>query len=154
MRAEEDCPLTIDASFSESSCNRKELDGAVSIHAVERYLGDLANERGWQFRAPDARSGRRVLVVGSGPSGLSAAYHLARLGHDVVVRDNGPLPGGMMRYGIPAYRLPRAERLLLDPSDSSHRSVQRELPRRGDPLPVIDVASQLLHHVEGKGKPG
>jgi len=91
----------------ESNCNRKELDGAVSIHSVERYLGDLANERKWQFPVPEVRSGRRVLVVGSGPSGLSAAYHLARLGHDVVVRDNGPRPGGMMRYGIPAYRLPR-----------------------------------------------
>jgi formate dehydrogenase (NADP+) beta subunit len=92
----------------ESVCNRAELDGAVSVHGVERFLGDLAIERGWRFAAPARRSGRRVLVVGSGPSGLSAAYHLARLGHDVVVRDSGPQPGGMMRYGIPAYRLPRA----------------------------------------------
>jgi NADPH-dependent glutamate synthase beta subunit-like oxidoreductase len=84
-----------------------ELDGAVSIHGVERFLGDLAIEAGWQFEPPAAASGRRVLVVGSGPSGLSAAYHLARLGHHVVIRDNGPEPGGMMRYGIPAYRLPR-----------------------------------------------
>jgi formate dehydrogenase beta subunit len=91
----------------ESVCNRAELDGAVSIHAVERFLGDLAIEQGWSFARPERRTGRRVLVVGSGPSGLSAAYHLARLGHDVVVRDHGPRPGGMMRYGIPAYRLPR-----------------------------------------------
>ncbi len=91
----------------ETSCNRVELDGSVSIHAVERYLGDLANERGWQFLTPEVRTGHRVLVVGSGPSGLSAAYHLAKLGHEVVIRDNGPQPGGMMRYGIPAYRLPR-----------------------------------------------
>jgi NADPH-dependent glutamate synthase beta subunit-like oxidoreductase len=92
----------------ESVCNRGELDGAVSIHAVERHLGDVAIERGWRFDPPAERTGRRVLVVGSGPSGLSAAYHLARLGHDVVVRDLGAEPGGMMRYGIPAYRLPRA----------------------------------------------
>ncbi len=92
----------------ESVCNRGELDGAVSIHAVERHLGDLAIERRWRFERPAERTGRRVLVIGSGPSGLSAAYHLARLGHDVVVRDNGAAPGGMMRYGIPAYRLPRA----------------------------------------------
>ena len=52
-------------------------------------------------------SGKRVLVIGSGPSGLSAAYHLARLGHEVEIRDAGAEPGGMMRYGIPAYRLPR-----------------------------------------------
>ena len=91
----------------ESVCNRAHLDSAVSIHAVERFLGDLALERGWAFDPPPARSGRRVLVVGAGPSGLSAAYHLARLGHAVEVRDSGERPGGMMRYGIPAYRLPR-----------------------------------------------
>ena len=91
----------------ETSCNRAELDSAVSIHSVERYLGDLALERGWQFHQPPVRSGKRMLVVGGGPSGLSAACHLAMLGHDVEVRDAGPEPGGMMRYGIPAYRLPR-----------------------------------------------
>ena len=91
----------------ESVCNRAHLDSAVSIHAVERFLGDLALERGWAFDPPPARSGRRVLVVGAGPSGLSAAYHLARLGHAVEVRDSGERQGGMMRYGIPAYRLPR-----------------------------------------------
>jgi len=92
----------------ESVCNRAELDGAVSIHGVERFLGDLALDRGWQFEPAPARSGQRVLVVGAGPSGLSAAFHLARLGHEVEIRDSGPEPGGMMRYGIPAYRLPRA----------------------------------------------
>ncbi|HEY1323186.1 MAG TPA: NAD(P)-binding protein [Streptosporangiaceae bacterium] len=91
----------------ESVCNRAQLDSAVSIHAVERFLGDLARERGWEFEPPPSRSGRRVLVIGAGPSGLSAAYHLARLGHEVEVADAGEQPGGMMRYGIPAYRLPR-----------------------------------------------
>ena len=91
----------------ESSCNRGQLDSAVSIHAVERFLGDRAREAGWKV-APDApASGRRVLVVGAGPSGLSAAYHLARLGHTVEVREAGPVAGGMMVFGIPAYRLPR-----------------------------------------------
>ncbi len=91
----------------ESVCNRANLDSAVSIHAVERYLGDLALERGWSFDRPAARTGKRVLVIGGGPSGLSAAYHLARRGHDVEIRDSGAQMGGMMRYGIPAYRLPR-----------------------------------------------
>ncbi len=91
----------------ESVCNRAELDSSVSIHSVERYLGDLALENGWRIGAPPAPTGRRVLVVGSGPSGLSAAYHLARRGHQVEIRDAGAEPGGMMRYGIPAYRLPR-----------------------------------------------
>ena len=91
----------------ESACNRASLDSAVSIHSVERFLGDLALERGWSFAPPPARSGKRVLVIGAGPSGLSAAYHLARLGHEVEIRDAGERPGGMMRYGIPAYRMPR-----------------------------------------------
>jgi NADPH-dependent glutamate synthase beta subunit-like oxidoreductase len=91
----------------ENVCNRADLDSAVSIHTVERFLGDLALEKGWQFDAPPHASGKRVLVIGAGPSGLSAAYHLARLGHEVEIRDAGDEPGGMMRYGIPAYRLPR-----------------------------------------------
>ena len=91
----------------ENSCNRASLDSAVSIHAVERHLGDLARSRGWQFDSPPPRTGKRVLIIGAGPSGLSAAYHLARLGHEVEIRDAGDEPGGMMRYGIPAYRLPR-----------------------------------------------
>ncbi len=91
----------------ESVCNRAELDTPVSIHSIERFLGDLALESGWEFDPPPGRSGKRVLVVGSGPSGLSAGYHLARLGHEVEIRDAGAEPGGMMRYGIPAYRLPR-----------------------------------------------
>ena len=91
----------------ESVCNRANLDSAVSIHAVERFLGDLARESGWTFDPPPARTGRRVLVIGAGPSGLSAAYHLARRGHEVEIRDAGEEAGGMMRYGIPAYRMPR-----------------------------------------------
>jgi NADPH-dependent glutamate synthase beta subunit-like oxidoreductase len=91
----------------ESACNRASLDSAVSIHAVERFLGDLALDREWLFDPPAAHTGQRVLVVGAGPSGLSAAYHLARLGHEVEIRDAGEAPGGMMRYGIPAYRMPR-----------------------------------------------
>jgi NADPH-dependent glutamate synthase beta subunit-like oxidoreductase len=91
----------------ESVCNRANLDSAISIHAVERFLGDLALERGWLFDPPSASSGKRVLVIGAGPSGLSAAYHLARLGHEVEIRDAGTEPGGMMRYGLPAYRMPR-----------------------------------------------
>ena len=91
----------------ESVCNRANLDSAVSIHSIERFLGDLALERGWAFDRSPIRSGKRVLVIGSGPSGLSAAYHLARVGHEVEIRDAGAEPGGMMRYGIPAYRMPR-----------------------------------------------
>ena len=91
----------------EVACNRADLDGAVSIHSVERYLGDLGIEKGWKFTKPTEPSGHRVLVIGAGPAGLSAAYHLAMLGHDVEIHDAGDKVGGMMRYGIPEYRLPR-----------------------------------------------
>ena len=91
----------------EGACNRGQIDTAVGINAVERFLGDLAIERGWGFAPPEAETGKRVLVVGAGPAGLSAAYHLRRAGHAVVLREAGPLAGGMMRFGIPKYRLPR-----------------------------------------------
>ncbi|HEX8013078.1 MAG TPA: NAD(P)-binding protein [Casimicrobiaceae bacterium] len=93
----------------ESLCNRKDLDDAVSIHAVERFLGDRAAQEGWSFKIDAPPSGKRILVIGAGPSGLSAAYHLARLGHTVEIHEAGPLPGGMMHFGIPAYRLPRED---------------------------------------------
>ncbi len=92
----------------ESACNRAQADEAVGINSVERFLGDEAIALGWKFDAPARASGKKVLVVGAGPSGLSAAYHLARLGHQVTVQEAGPLPGGMMRFGIPQYRLPRS----------------------------------------------
>jgi NADPH-dependent glutamate synthase beta subunit-like oxidoreductase len=65
----------------ESSCNRQDLDAAVSIHAVERFLGDMAATEGWLPKVEAPPSGKRVLVVGAGPSGLSAAYHLCRFGN-------------------------------------------------------------------------
>ena len=91
----------------EDSCNRKDVDEAVSSHAVERFLGDRALEEGWTVRPAHAPSGKRVLVVGAGPSGLSTAWYLALLGHTVVIHEAGPLAGGMMHFGIPKYRLPR-----------------------------------------------
>jgi NADPH-dependent glutamate synthase beta subunit-like oxidoreductase len=92
----------------ETSCNRATLDESVGINSVERFLGDEAIKRGWLFDRPAERSGKRVLVVGAGPSGLSAAYQLARAGHEVEIHEAGPVAGGMMRFGIPKYRLPRA----------------------------------------------
>ena len=91
----------------ETACNRAKIDDAVGINSVERFLGDEAIKQGWRFAPPAQESGKRVLVVGAGPSGLSAAYHLRRLGHAVEIYEAGPFAGGMMRYGIPKYRLPR-----------------------------------------------
>ncbi len=91
----------------EAACNRGQIDEAVGINSVERFLGDEALKQGWKFAPPAVETGRHVLVVGAGPSGMSAAYHLRRLGHRVTVTEAGPLAGGMMRFGIPKYRLPR-----------------------------------------------
>ena len=91
----------------ESNCNREQLDASVSIHAVERFLGDQAIHKDWSVKWDAKPSGKRVLIVGAGPSGLSAAYHLTRMGHRVEIHEAGPLAGGMMHFGIPAYRLPR-----------------------------------------------
>ncbi len=91
----------------ENDCNRAHIDSSVSIHAVERYLGDRAAAENWPPPSAAPPSGKRVLVVGAGPAGLSAAYQLARLGHTVEVHEAAPLAGGMLRFGIPAYRLPR-----------------------------------------------
>jgi len=91
----------------EGACNRGQLDEAVGIHAVERFLGDEAIRQGWSLERAAEPSGKRVLIVGAGPSGLSAAYHLTRLGHAVTIHEAGPMAGGMMHFGIPRYRLPR-----------------------------------------------
>ena len=88
-------------------CNRGFVDEAVGINSIERFLGDKAIEEGWKISVTAPPTGKRVLVIGAGPSGLSAAYHLRRLGHRVTVKDAGPMAGGMMRFGIPKYRLPR-----------------------------------------------
>ncbi|QLQ25846.1 MAG: NAD(P)-binding protein [Dechloromonas sp.] len=91
----------------EGACNRGRLDESVGINSVEHFLGDEALKRGWKLAAPTTDSGKHVLVVGAGPSGMSAAYHLRRFGHRVTVHEAGPFLGGMMRFGIPKYRLPR-----------------------------------------------
>jgi 2-oxoacid:acceptor oxidoreductase delta subunit (pyruvate/2-ketoisovalerate family) len=91
----------------QGACNRGELDEAVGINSIERFLGDEAIRQGWKFERPKEPSGKRVLIVGAGPSGLSAAYQLALGGHSVIIHEAGPLAGGMMRFGIPKYRLPR-----------------------------------------------
>jgi NADPH-dependent glutamate synthase beta subunit-like oxidoreductase len=91
----------------EGACNRGKLDAAVGINSVERFLGDEALKLGWKFDPVQSETGKHVLVVGAGPSGLSAAYQLRRMGHAVTVIEAGDKPGGMMRFGIPKYRLPR-----------------------------------------------
>ena len=119
----------------QTACNRATLDEAVGINAVERFLGDEALRRGWTVTPTAPASGHRVLVVGAGPAGLSAAYHLRMLGHDVVVREASPQAGGLMRYGIPTYRLPR-DILDLELARLVDLGIRLELGHRVDDLPA------------------
>jgi len=91
----------------ETGCNRKELDGAVSINKVERSIGDYGLEKKLPLkRLSDDKKPQKVAVVGAGPSGLSCAYQLVRRGYGVTVFEGTDKPGGMLRWGIPGYRLP------------------------------------------------
>jgi len=165
----------------ETACNRGKLDEAVGIHAVERFLGDLAVREGWLPGKNAEPSAKRVLVVGSGPSGLSCAYHLCLMGHRVTVMDSAKAAGGMMRYGIPKYRLPRdvldaeisrIERMGVELRlnskiddlmaamagfDSAFLAVGAHLARRtdipaGDASRILDAVS-LLHAMEDGSPP-
>jgi NADPH-dependent glutamate synthase beta subunit-like oxidoreductase len=91
----------------EGSCNRKDYDEAVAINALERFLGDYAFQAGRRFSPPAEKRKEKAAVIGSGPAGLSCAYHLASLGYGVTLFEALPQFGGMLRYGIPAYRLPK-----------------------------------------------
>jgi NADPH-dependent glutamate synthase beta subunit-like oxidoreductase len=92
----------------EKACNRAALDEPVAVHAIERTIADEALGRGATDLPVAGAHLTPVAVVGAGPAGLSAAFHLTRRGYEVTVFDAMPEPGGMLRYGIPAYRLPRA----------------------------------------------
>jgi NADPH-dependent glutamate synthase beta subunit-like oxidoreductase len=141
----------------QTACNRGQIDEPVGINAVERFIGDEGIRRGWTVPA-GAPTGQRVLVVGAGPSGLAAAYHLARMGHHVVVRDANPQPGGMMRYGIPRYRLPRdvldaeIDRILaMGVSLDRGRPVtdlRRDMADGGFAAAYVAVGAQLSRHAQ------
>jgi formate dehydrogenase beta subunit len=92
----------------ETGCNRTHIDTTVNIHAIERYIGDQAINQQWQVNDVAKPTGKRVLVIGAGPCGLSAAYHLARMGHIVEIYDAGSHPGGLLWTGVPDYRLPKS----------------------------------------------
>lgn len=142
----------------ETGCNRKDLDAAVSIHAVERFLGDLATREGWMPPVAASPSGKRVLIVGAGPSGLAAAYHLRRFGHAVEIHEAGPVPGGMLHFGIPSYRLPRAD-LMAEIARIEAMGVRIVLNRKVTDLPAekqaggfdavfVAIGAHISHHVD------
>ena len=91
----------------EEQCNRKDHDEAVSIHTVECFIGDYALTHGFTISDIQPDKNKKVAIVGAGPGGMSAAYHLRRMGYTVTLFDAHQSPGGVMQYGIPSYRLPR-----------------------------------------------
>ena len=91
----------------ETACNRVDYDGAVSINALEQYVGDMAIQEGWAFSAPSTELDQKVAVIGSGPAGLSCTYQLRRMGFQVSLFDANPELGGVLRYGVPEYRMPK-----------------------------------------------
>jgi NADPH-dependent glutamate synthase beta subunit-like oxidoreductase len=98
-------------ALCETECNRRELEGAVNINKIERAIGDFGVEKGLPLRRlSEEKRSEKIAVVGAGPSGLSCAYQLARRGSGVTVFEAASAPGGMLRWGIPGYRLP--EKLL------------------------------------------
>jgi len=90
----------------EDTCNRKDHDEALAIHTVERFIGDYGLSSGLKVPIKENKD-KKVAIVGAGPGGLSAAYHLRKIGYRVHVFDLNEKPGGLLRYGIPSYRLPK-----------------------------------------------
>jgi NADPH-dependent glutamate synthase beta subunit-like oxidoreductase/ferredoxin len=94
--------------FCESACNRAQLDEPIAIHSLERFVGDAAiSDAHPPVAKAFAANGKKVAVAGSGPAGLAAAYFLSRLGYRCEVFEALAEPGGILRWGIPAYRLPQ-----------------------------------------------
>ena len=91
----------------QDGCNRNEVEDFVGINAVEQFIGDTAIANGYKFDAPGPDTGKRVAIVGGGPAGLAAAYQLRRKGHGATILESNDGLGGMFRYGIPGYRVPR-----------------------------------------------
>lgn len=91
----------------QKGCNRNVVEDFVGINAVEQFIGDTALEKNFKLASAGEDSGKRVAIIGGGPAGLSAAYHLRRRGHACTIFDDHEKLGGMMMYGIPGYRIPR-----------------------------------------------
>ncbi|MET0069872.1 MAG: NAD(P)-binding protein [Candidatus Thiodiazotropha sp.] len=125
----------------QDGCNRNEVEDFVGINSVEQYIGDTAIEKGFKF-TPGADTGRKVAVIGGGPAGMAAAFQLRRMGHAVTVFEKDPELGGMMRYGIPNYRIPRDKlqaeiQRILDMGVETRTGV-----KVGVDVPVADIEKE------------
>ncbi len=145
----------------EDRCNRGSLDGPVAIHLLERWVADRGT---WKPVPPEKENGKSVAILGSGPAGLTAAYHLRRMGYAVTVYEKDRKLGGLLRYGIPAYRLPRK---VLNREIKNLRKMgivfktgksltEEEFDARGFDAAILCVGAQKfrdpkLVHQEGKG---
>lgn len=147
----------------EGACNRGQLDLPVGINSVERFIGEQGLVNNWQFNAGTS-TGKKVMIIGAGPAGLSAAYHLRRFGHDVTIYEAAEKPGGMMRYGIPKYRLPR-EKLNAEIYRVENMGVEIKLNQKVEDIEVtkqaggfdavlICVGAQKSNMIEFEGDPG
>lgn len=91
----------------ETACRCQNVDESIAIADLKRFLGDIDIKNGTFVPEVKEKTGKKVAVIGSGPAGISCAYFLVRLGHQVCIYESMPHPGGMLRYGIPEYRLPK-----------------------------------------------
>jgi formate dehydrogenase beta subunit len=136
----------------ETGCNRTHIDTTVNIHALERFIGDKAVEEKWPIRFQAKPTGKRVLVVGAGPAGLSAAYHLTRMGHTVEVYEAHEAAGGLLHFGIPAYRLP-AEIRAAEIERIRSAGVKIHLNRRVENIEAEKAAGKFDAVFLGVGAP-
>ncbi len=122
----------------QAGCNRNDVEEYVGINAVEQFIGDNAIDKGYGFQA-GAETGKKVAIIGGGPAGLAAAYQLRRMGHSAVIFDDNAQLGGMMRYGIPGYRIPR-DKLDSEVQRIIAMGVETRLSTRvGRDIPVADL---------------
>ena len=125
----------------ESKCNRRDYDEPIAIHALERFVSDFASHLNKKIKKATGARKEKVAVIGSGPAGMSCAYHLAKLDYDVTVFESSSFTGGMLRTGIPSYRLPKD---VLDREISNIAELGVEIRTRmplGENLGLDDLAA-------------
>jgi NADPH-dependent glutamate synthase beta subunit-like oxidoreductase/ferredoxin len=126
----------------ENACHRSSIDGPVSICLLKRITAQNDSRRNPDLLPSITRSGKKVAIVGSGPAGLSAAFYLLRLGHECIVFDQHPLPGGLLRYKIPDDKLPKE---VLDEEIDGIRQMGAVF-KMNNHIDKESFRSELLHH--------